>query len=667
MLLERLSIENYGVYAEKSEFDLSSTREKPIVLIGGLNGAGKTTIFESLMIALYGKTYLGRRATKKEYLKFIAEKIHRHGGKRASHASVEVNFRFYHNGCDDGYAVRRSWIREGASIAESLLIQKNNEIMSEVDESQWQTFIEGLIPLGIARLFFFDGEKIVRMIEWNSRDSNEIRSSLDMLLGAELINRLYSDLNLYVLRQSGGKNKADKTLQKEYEEMRQEKETGASEIEMLVLERENKNAEIDTLTSNVSVKESKIAGVGGGYADIRGKLLTQKAVLEEKIRHQHKNIQEELGEDAPLYLVQPIMNRMKDQIEEDIPIAAQKVVTPMLNDIKNKLKEEIRSGKFWKEEKDMTRYSKKMLDMLDTTFEKPQNDAFFDIAPNEAAWLLQKIAKINEGCVPLLAKIEEYSKSAGHMESVESDLIKIPKDDEIGPRISEINSMYQEIGVLRSEMAHIEQQISSKDAYQKILRSNLKKMIDSIHRNKKSDAGSKLALRMQHVLDTYSANLKEHKIQELESNLLDAIRLLLHKKHIHRIEIDRQTFEIRIYENGDDYNPGTLKSMGEKQMVGTALLWAIARTSRRSLPFVIDTPLGRLDGKHLSNLIDRFYPFASHQLILLSTDREIGFREHKMLARYMSRSYRITCDESKSVTTVSTGYFKKKEKEIAQA
>ena len=138
------------------------------------------------------------------------------------------------------------------------------------------------------------------------------------------------------------------------------------------------------------------------------------------------------------------------------------------------------------------------------------------------------------------------------------------------------------------------------------------------------------------------------------------------KKHIHRIEIDRQTFEIRIYENGDDDDPGTLKSMGEKQIVGTALLWAIARTSRRSLPFVIDTPLGRLDGKHLANLIDRFYPFASHQIILLSTDREIGFREHKMLARYMSRSYKITCDESKSVTTVSAGYFKKKEKEIAQ-
>ena len=67
-----------------------------------------------------------------------------------------------------------------------------------------------------------------------------------------------------------------------------------------------------------------------------------------------------------------------------------KMSTPMLNDIKNRLKEEIRSGKFWREEKDRTQYSKKMLDMLDTTFEKPQNDAFFDIAPNEAAWMLPK-------------------------------------------------------------------------------------------------------------------------------------------------------------------------------------------------------------------------------------------------------------------------------------
>ena len=68
MLFEKLTIENYGVYAQKTEFDFSTTPKKPIVLIGGLNGSGKTTIFESIMIALYGKIYLGRKTTKKKYV-----------------------------------------------------------------------------------------------------------------------------------------------------------------------------------------------------------------------------------------------------------------------------------------------------------------------------------------------------------------------------------------------------------------------------------------------------------------------------------------------------------------------------------------------------------------------------------------------------------------------
>ena len=157
-------------------------------------------------------------------------------------------------------------------------------------------------------------------------------------------------------------------------------------------------------------------------------------------------------------------------------------------------------------------------------------------------------------------------------------------------------------------MEHMNQQMSSKASYQKILQSKLRRMIDSIHRDQRSDKSIRLAVRMQEVLDTYSRNLKERKVGELESNLLDALCSLLHKKHIHRVEIDRKTFDLRIYENGNDDTPGTLKSMGERQMVGTALLWAIAKTSRRLLPFVIDTPVGRLDGKHFSNLVDKVLP-----------------------------------------------------------
>ena len=654
MLLERLSLENYGSYAAKSEFDLSSTPDKPIVLVGGLNGAGKTTLFESLMVALYGKTYLGRRATKKEYMEFISEKMHRHGNVRADSASVEIAFRFYHNGCEDGYVVNRSWTRDGASVSESLLIQKNGTPMNDLDESQWQSFIEGLLPLGIAQLFFFDGEKIVRMTQWNDPGNDEIQISLDMLLGSELINRLYSDLDLYMVRRLG-KADANGAMQEKYNEMSKEKESLASDIEILNAECEQKNIEIQEANSMVASKESKIMGIGGTLVDTRENLLTQKAVLEEKLRHQGKTIQEELGEDAPLYLATEMLQDIKKQVESDMSITSQKASAHAAKHKIGKLKDEMVKDEFWPNGVDGA-LSDKIMQRLDSMFEAPRDDTFFDMAPNDAAWMLDKISKLPEKYDSLYQQIIEYGKTDTHFEKVESDLVQIPKDDEIGPKISEINSLHQEIGILKSEIAHIEQQVSSKQAYQKILQNKLKKILDGIYKNKTADAGMNLASNMQSVLDTYSKNLRERKIRDLESNLLNATKSLLHKKHIDRIEIDRTTFEIRAYAK-DDESPLKLPSMGERQMVGTALLWAIAKTSGRSLPFVIDTPLGRLDGKHLSNLMSKFYPFASHQLILLSTDREIGGKEYAELEPYTSRSYQIACDESKSVTTVTRGYF----------
>ena len=663
MLLERLSIENYGVYAGRTEFDLAVTPKKPIILVGGFNGAGKTTIFESLMIALYGKTYLGRRISKKEYSEFITDKMHRHEGIRADSASIEVAFRFYHNGCDDGYVVNRSWIKEGASVEEILSIQKNDEPMNDVDESQWQSFIEGLIPLGIARLFFFDGEKIVRMTEWDNPNNEEVKSSLDMLLGSELVNRLHSDLDLYMMRRSGKTNGEDNAIQKKYEDLRHEKDTLSSEVEMLNAESEKKTAEIQDIFSKIESKESKLKGIGIGYTDIRGDLLTQKAVLEEKIRHLNKTIQEKLNEDAPLYIIPDILGRIQKRLKSDMAIASKKMSAHMIKDRIAKLKDEVSDG-FWPvgiSDKQISDIIMKFEDM----FKEPNNNAFFDVAPNDASWMLQKISRIRNECKPLQKIIKEYDGAMAHFEKTESNLARIPKDDEVGPQITEINSLHQEIGILKSEVSHIAQQVSAKQAYQKILQNKLKGLIDSIHKSEVADAGMLLASKMQNVLDTYFANLKERKIRELESNLLDATRQLLHKKYIHRIEIDRKTLEIRVYENGDDENPGHLKSMGERQIIGTALLWAIARTSGRSLPFVIDTPLGRLDGKHLSNLTDKFYPFASHQIILLSTDREIGVKEYAKLSKYTSKSYKITCDESKSITTVDGGYFM--EDEIAPA
>lgn len=670
MLLERLAIENYGAYRGRSEFVLSATDERPIVLIGGLNGAGKTTIFESLMIALYGKNYVGRRATRREYADFLSKKMHRHGGVQAETASVEVSFRFYHNGHDDMYDVSRNWSRDGSSITEHLMIRKNGEPMDNADESKWQSFLEGLLPLGIARLFFFDGEKMVRMTKWDTSGNAEMKASLDTLLGTEIINRLRSDLDLYTVRNSGrDAATANKAIMKEYEDLRKEKDVIASELEVLTTEAERKNAEIKDLGMQIGVKESKISGIGGGYADIRGKLLTQRAVLLEKMRQQAKLIHDEFGEDAPLYMMTSMLCRLTDRMEEDMSIMQQRMSAAMVQRGLDRIKKEMSSDTFWPAGADGPALSRIVSDRLDDIFagKDVDRDVFFDMTSGDASQMLEKISRLGDGRKSILTKLEEHGRTRKALERIESDLAKVPRDDELGPRISEINSLHQNVGMLRSEVAHIEQQMSSKHAYQKILKNKLGKLLESVHKNEMSDTSIQLASKIKDVLETYHARVKEYKMCELESNLLDALNVLMHKKHIQDIRVDRDTFQISMYEGGDDTSPGNPKSMGERQMIGTALLWAIAKTSGRSLPFVIDTPLGRLDGKHLSNLTDRFYPFASHQIILLSTDREIGPKEYARLLQHISRSYKITCSEEKSVTTVSDGYFKDEGEVVAEA
>ena len=52
MIIKKLVLHNFGVYASTNVFEFKGN--KPIVLIGGMNGRGKTTFLEAVLLALYG-------------------------------------------------------------------------------------------------------------------------------------------------------------------------------------------------------------------------------------------------------------------------------------------------------------------------------------------------------------------------------------------------------------------------------------------------------------------------------------------------------------------------------------------------------------------------------------------------------------------------------------
>ena len=186
------------------------------------------------------------------------------------------------------------------------------------------------------------------------------------------------------------------------------------------------------------------------------------------------------------------------------------------------------------------------------------------------------------------------------------------------------------------------------------IRANLKNK----HEDKKRMAGLEIGSNVQDVLEDYAKSLRSKKLELLESYILDKLQVLLHKQNfIEKISIDRETFQVKLYKGNDDEITKDMLSKGELQMYATAVVWGLALTSGRPLPFMIDTPLARLDEEHRNSVVEQFYPNASHQTIILSTDSEVNFEYYKKLEPYISNSFVIQYDSDKGSTKKHDTYF----------
>src|SRR6185503_782893 len=103
--------------------------------------------------------------------------------------------------------------------------------------------------------------------------------------------------------------------------------------------------------------------------------------------------------------------------------------------------------------------------------------------------------------------------------------------------------------------------------------------------------------------------------------------------------------------------PKAQLSAGEKQIYAIAMLWALAKVSGRPLPIIVDTPLARLDSDHRRLLVQEYFPAASHQVIILSTDTEVDQTYFAGLRRSISHAYHLNFDPIENVTGIQDGYF----------
>ena len=149
-----------------------------------------------------------------------------------------------------------------------------------------------------------------------------------------------------------------------------------------------------------------------------------------------------------------------------------------------------------------------------------------------------------------------------------------------------------------------------------------------------------LAERTGVTMQEFLKRVTVRKIDRLSTLVTESFQFLLRKSaFVRRIVIDPLTFAITVVDAEGRAVPKTRLSEGEKQIFAVSVLWGLARAAARPLPAVIDTPMARLDATHRKHLVERYFPHASHQVVIFSTDTEVDRESYRRLQGHIARAY----------------------------
>ncbi len=667
MILHKLTINNVGLFRGRQTITLTPNTNKPIILIGGMNGAGKTTLLDAVRLCLYGKRALGNRVSHNEFYNYLSEIIHRSPTANSSidHASVSLEFEYARDGEKKRYTVERSWKRrrDGETVKEVLTIYENDRLNTDFEAEYWQDYINELIPIGVSQFFFFDGENVRKLVDDSGHDVF-LRESIKALFGLNLVERLQSDLYIYLNRLV--KRDSPESVQEEIAKVELEIENLQGKLANV--EFENLTTLIDELENEIEQQEHLLATEGGNYARQRGNLNYQQEQFQTGIEDLENKIRAQCEKLFPFALVPENLNRLKTQLLKEIQLDEWEAKNLAFKAHKDLLLEHLPSEEFWAgislKPKQVSKIQNKVASLLTEQLECPEELRGFkkirERSPSEYNCVLEWI----DACLNKVP--QEFKEVNGALEiarselkKVENALQKVPPEDVLKPIIENLSDLNNKLGQLQIQQQNINETILSlKDQIEKseqrreMLYRTQQQRQAHIQRPKRVES-------VQAVLAEYTAQLTQAKIVTLSNAIVEGFNQLSHKPdRIKRVELDPQTFAVTLYDTYNRYISKDELSAGEQQIYTTALLWGLARTSGKPLPMILDTPLGRLDTIHRQLLIEYYFPYVSHQVILLSTDTEIVDDLLLMLKPYISHMYHLVYQQMEGCTIIEDNYFR---------
>ena len=659
MIFLELVLQNFGPYFGKQTINLRPTlsdRPCPIILFGGMNGGGKTTLLDAIRLALYGHRAQCSTRGNLTYGDFLSQCVNRHTPPTEK-TRIELAFEHIQDDQIVEYRIVRTWEKNPKDGKDTLGIL-DGEWPDYYLANTWDEYIENLLPLGISNLFLFDGEQVKELAELETPPPLVV-DAIQSLLGLELAERLAADLDILVTRK---KKQLSKTKEiANLEEIEQKINQQKTDLELI------KDKKID-LEKKLKKSQQKQKKAMRKFVSEGGKIAAERSQLEQELKDTEldvDNARQEMVELAggalPIALISPLLEQASSQ--GDLEILRHEA--------------EIALDAFQERDKRLLNY----LDDLSISTDKISKIEEF--LNQENLTLKDDINQVNEPWLSadeetlillenlLRYEIEDSLKSARESLTrlkdfeVEIDILEKQLAAAAPPEAYEILAttlQESQTELARAEVAYENSKRDSKkleDAITQTKKELLSYTDETIERHNIQHIINSSA-KVKQTLQLFKHKLTLKKLNKLEREVTECFRYLLHKSDlVHRVAIDTDNFTLFLYNNQGQLVPKNRISAGEKQLLAISFLWGLARVSGRRLPVAIDTPLGRLDSSHRQNLVERYFPAASHQVILFSTDTEISKSEVENLRNLeaIANEYLLKYDAKKNQTNLKKGYF----------
>lgn len=699
MRIKRLTLNNIGSFAGEHSFLFQTDNpQKQIVLIGGRNGAGKTTLFESIRLCLYGYKLYGYRQNSQTYTnkikRLINDKV-----RSASPATAGITMQIL---IEDGYAnsvfeISREWILNGNALKESLCVYKDGNLLTPEQMQDFDNYLMQIIPPALFNFHFFDGEKVSNFV-FDRANGQAFRKAFLQICGLDTFDLIEEQLQYNTRTKKGD---SQNLIQEEYATARM-KLAEAKESHIAALQKiQETQAEIDALQDQITILDADMKKYGG-VEDDDWKLYEKEIQEEESKREELRHILKAAANDAiPFIILKDQLQALKHQLTVEGKLKRNRLFKDRFSDphLKEKLQQELKVGI----DSPRIELSDEFMLALYKTLREDISEhevEFLQISENDSMELLAKIHHYQNYDIQSLIDAEKSLEES----LVRTKELRAQMDSkevvDSNHYLAKKNELLLHLDTARQQSFAEKDALSQAEIVLQTAEKAYQKAYEKYRAMLKEKSVSDMAARALLAFSELKQNLYAKYISQVEEAFSRNFHNLISKTDlIDGIYID-SAFEVVAYkmqevdiahvfkevqEYGEEYvftnigeraykiikdsssSDGKITvpikveqhfSAGEQQIFVMSLYQSLAEIRTSELPFVIDTPLARIDSEHRRNILDHFFSRLPGQVIILSTDEEINNEGMAVLSSKISDVYLIEHQED-GTTSVSRGaYFK---------